>query len=68
MRELDRLLEQRLQRLLETGDGDGDTVAGFERLLACEDDQLWRWCLGHERPDDTGLAAEIDALRSGDPA
>lgn len=66
MRELDRLLEQRLDRLLQ--DADASALQRFERLLACEDDQLWRWCLGHQRPDDAALASEIDALRADDPA
>lgn len=65
MRELDRLFEQRLDQLLITGES--DALARFERLLDCEDDQLWRWCLGHERPVDPILAAEIDAIRARDP-
>ena len=66
MRELDRLLEARLQRLAAAGDT--QAVSDFERLLDCEDDRLWRWCLGHERPDDAVLAAQIDAIRASDPA
>ena len=62
MSELDRLFERRLQQLLHSPEG--TALARFERLLDCEDDQLWRWCLGHERPDDPGLAIEIDALRA----
>jgi antitoxin CptB len=62
MRELDRLFDRRLQQLLAAADG--PALARFERLLDCEDDRLWRWCLGHERPDDPGLAIEIDALRA----
>jgi antitoxin CptB len=66
MRELDRLFERRLQRLVDTSDGPG--LARFERLLDCEDDRLWRWCLGHERPADADLALEIDAVRADPPA
>jgi antitoxin CptB len=66
MRELDRLFERRLQHLVQAADGAG--LARFERLLDCEDDRLWRWCLGHERPDDAALAVEIDAIRTDPPA
>lgn len=66
MRELDQLLAARLDRLLGARDIEG--LSRFEHLLDCEDDRLWRWCLGHERPDDPILAAEIDALRAGDTA
>jgi antitoxin CptB len=66
MRELDRLFDRRLEQLLLAADGPG--LARFERLLDCEDDRLWRWCLGHERPDDADLAIEVDALRTDPPA
>lgn len=66
MRELDRLFEQQLDRLLLAGDA--QALADFERLLGCEDDQLWRWCLGHERPSDPVLASQIDAIRARHPA
>lgn len=66
MRELDQLFERRLAQLLAEGDLAG--LDRFERLLACEDDQLWRWCMAREQPADAGLAAEIDAIRSGNPA
>lgn len=65
MRELDQLLGRGLDRLLAAGDDEG--LDRFERLLDCEDDQLWRWCLGQGRPDDAGLAGLVDALRA-DPA
>lgn len=65
MKELDALFGARLDALI--GTGDVDALARFERLLDCEDDQLWRWCLGHRRPDDPALAAEIDALRAIHP-
>lgn len=63
MRELDQLLERRLDALLAAGQG-GAALDCLERLLACEDDQLWRWCLGHQSPDDPELRAEIDAIRT----
>ncbi|MBX3726431.1 MAG: succinate dehydrogenase assembly factor 2 [Xanthomonadales bacterium] len=66
MRELDQLLGRCLDRLLREPDRD-QALDRFERLLDCEDDQLWRWCLGQGRPDDAGLAELLDALRA-DPA
>ena len=65
MKELDALFGARLDALIEADDP--AALAPFERLLDCEDDQLWRWCLGHQRPDEPGLAAEIDALRAIHP-
>jgi antitoxin CptB len=66
MRELDRLFDRELDRLIALGDV--AAIAPFERLLECEDDQLWRWCLGHERPIDMELATQIDAIRAHRPA
>lgn len=66
MRELDRLLEDRLDAIAIAGDA--ESLARFERLLDCEDDQLWRWCLGHQLPDDPALGREIDAIRTRHPA
>lgn len=65
MKELDTLFNARLDVL--AGLGDPAALLRFHRLLECEDDQLWRWCLGHGRPDDPELAAEIDAIRAGHP-
>jgi antitoxin CptB len=65
MKELDALFNARLDQLV--AQGDAEAVTRFERLLDCEDDQLWRWCLGHQRPDEADLAAEIDALRAVHP-
>lgn len=65
MKELDALFNARLDALVDVGDA--AALARFQRLLECEDDQLWRWCLGHQRPADDGLAAEIDALRAIHP-
>ena len=66
MRELDQLFEARLAVLLARHDD--RALADFERVLDCEDDQLWRWCLGHEIPRDPQIAAEIDAIRAHHPA
>lgn len=56
MRELDQLLLRYLERRWR--DAEPSERAAFERLLACEDTALWRWFLGHERPDD----AELESL------
>lgn len=56
MRELDQLMLRYLDR--RWPEADADERAVFERLLGCEDDLLWRWCMGYARSDD----AELDAL------
>lgn len=56
MRELDQLMLRYLDRRWPQADAAERAV--FERLLGCEDDRLWRWCMGYERCDD----AELDAL------
>ena len=55
MRELDRLLE----RWLEQGWRDSPTHERetFLRLLDSVDDRLWKWFLGHERPEDAAREA-----------
>jgi antitoxin CptB len=59
MRELDRLLERYLERRWSLAEP--SERAGFERLLDCEDDQLWRWFLGHDPIHDSELG---DAVRN----
>ncbi|MFC4727554.1 succinate dehydrogenase assembly factor 2 [Coralloluteibacterium thermophilus] len=54
MRELDRLLERWLDQAW--AGADAARRADFERLLETEDDRLWRWFMGKERPDDDALA------------
>ena len=65
MRELDRLLE----RWLDVGwrQSPEPERATFLRLLDSEDDQLWRWFLGHEAPGDAELAALVDRIRTLPP-
>lgn len=56
MRELDQLLTRWLDRAYPQADAEQRGV--FEKLLACEDDQLWRWFIGCETPD----AQDLDEL------
>lgn len=62
MRELDQLCVRYLDRAW--GEAPADERATFERLLACEDDRLWRWFLGYEAPDDTELHALVERIRA----
>jgi antitoxin CptB len=53
MRELDQLLQRYLEKAWPQAD---DRERGvFLRLLDCEDDKLWTWCVGLERPEDPEL-------------
>ncbi|MCZ8318374.1 MAG: succinate dehydrogenase assembly factor 2 [Silanimonas sp.] len=60
MRELDQLMERFLDRAWATS-SDPDRAL-FLRLLDTEDDILWRWCMGRERPEDPALADFVDRL------
>ena len=53
MRELDQLLARWLEH--DYPNADATQRAVFEKLLACEDDQLWRWFIGRETPDEKDL-------------
>lgn len=64
MRELDRLLERWLET--EWAAASEAERGVFLRLLDCEDDRLWRWFMGFERPDDAQLEALVQRMR-GDP-
>lgn len=62
MRELDQLFGRYLDRVWpEASAAERDT---FERLLACEDDRLWRWFLGYDVPDDSELHALVERIRA----
>lgn len=61
MRELDALLSNWLDR--NAGSAAPATLDSFEALLAVEDDVLWRWCVGAERPLRADFAGLIDAFR-----
>jgi antitoxin CptB len=60
MRELDQLLGRYLDR--RWASADAAERADFERLLDCEDDRLWRWFLGYQRPDDALLDALVQRI------
>jgi antitoxin CptB len=60
MRELDQLMERWLDRQYATA-SDADRGL-FLRLLDSEDDILWRWCMGRERPAEPALANFLDRL------
>lgn len=62
MRELDQLLGRYLDRAW--ADASTDERALFERLLACEDDRLWRWFLGYDVPEDADLHAIVERIRA----
>lgn len=62
MRELDQLFTRYLDRAWR--DAAEAERAVFERLLACEDDRLWRWFLGYEAPDDVELHALVERIRA----
>lgn len=60
MRELDQLMERFLDRVFPTS-SDAERAL-FLKLLDTEDDILWRWCMGRERPEDAALAGFVDRL------
>jgi antitoxin CptB len=62
MRELDQLFERYLDQAWHDAAEEERVV--FERLLACEDDRLWRWFLGYEAPEDAQLHALVERIRA----
>lgn len=62
MRELDQLFTRYLERVWPVASADDRTT--FERLLACEDDRLWRWFLGYEIAEDPELHALVERIRA----
>jgi len=65
MRELDQLFTRWLDhRWAQSPDPERAT---FRRLLACEDDRLWRWFMGFEHAEDAELDALVQRIR-GVPA
>ena len=65
MRELDQLLERWLDtHWRQSSAAERET---FLRLLDSEDDRLWRWCLGHETPEDAALQRLVERITSTAP-
>jgi antitoxin CptB len=62
MRELDQLFGRYLDRVWLAASA--EERATFERLLACEDDRLWRWFLGYEVSEDAELYAIVERIRA----
>jgi antitoxin CptB len=65
MRELDQLLERWLDTEWRASSMEERGV--FLRLLACEDDRLWHWFLGHETPPDAALESLVLRIRAIPP-
>ncbi|MEO8742709.1 MAG: succinate dehydrogenase assembly factor 2 [Lysobacteraceae bacterium] len=62
MRELDLLLTRWLDRGYP--DSDANQRATFTRLLECEDDVLWHWCMGTAKPEDQELDELVERIRN----
>lgn len=62
MMELDVLLGRWLER--EWRQSPTATREVFLKLLACEDDILWRWLSGLEKPSDGELAELVEVIRN----
>ncbi len=60
MRELDQLFARYLD--LASVAPERFDLAAFESLLVCEDDALWRWFIGRERPSDPQIASIVDVI------
>ena len=60
MRELDQLMLRYLDlRWPQASDAER---AVFLRMMDCEDDKLWRWFMGRDRPGDADLHALVQAI------
>ena len=62
MKELDQLLVRYIEQRYPPADS--SERAAFQRLLACEDDALWRWFLSREAPPDPELQAIVQRVLS----
>lgn len=61
MRELDVLFNAWLDRVWPTASEAERAV--FLQLLDCEDDKVWRWCMGYEDLPDGALGALVEQMR-----
>ncbi|WP_374473385.1 succinate dehydrogenase assembly factor 2 [Arenimonas sp.] len=60
MRELDQLMLRYLDGRWAAADEAERSL--FLRLLDTEDDKLWRWFMGRERPEDSGLDGIVQRI------
>ncbi len=60
MRELDQLMLRYLDAAWPVA-SEGDRAV-FLRLLDSEDDKLWRWFMGRERPEDDALHGLVQSI------
>jgi len=60
MLELDLVLEPFVSACYR--DLDGDDRARYQRLVECEDQELFGWFLRREKPEDPELAAIVDRI------
>ena len=60
MLELDQLMLRWLDR--QGPQATPAQLAVFERLLDAEDDQLWRWCMRRERPQEQELHELVERI------
>jgi antitoxin CptB len=60
MRELDQLMLRYLDHRWALAEDKERGV--FLRLLDSEDDKLWQWCMGRERPEDPELRALVQRI------
>lgn len=62
MKELDVLLNRWLDRRGESASI--ELLATYERLLECEDAELWPWMLGRGAPSEPELRALVEDIRA----
>lgn len=60
MLELDVLLEPFTNQVFKTLEEQDQR--SYEKLLACEDPELFSWFMSEQRPADPGLAAMVDRV------
>jgi len=60
MRELDQLLGEWLKQAWPSASA--AQQATFDRLLDCEDDQIWDWLMGRHQAPSSDLAELIDLI------
>ena len=65
MRELDQLLLRYVEQCWP--DADDNERGVFLRLVDCEDDTLWRWCLGLSTPEEKDLDELVGRIRDLPP-